>query len=156
MWLQRFRIANKTLSPVELLVLASMSDSFTSASNLIDQLKTGKMHWIPKRGTIYPVLHRLANANLLERTGSKGMEFKRSEIGTNALLSISQEMVHQVEATTNYLVQIANSLISVDSEEATNFLSSLRKKIKEMLAKVTELEHIAKDESDEWTEISVD
>jgi DNA-binding PadR family transcriptional regulator len=157
MWLQNFRFADKALSPVELLVLSNINEDTISAPGLIDRLRE-KMHesWEPERGTIYPVLHRLASMNLLERTDPKKLSFRRSNHGTSFLTSLQPETFKtQIEATTTYFQSIAEQLIEVNPPLALVILGEFQDTLLMVAQKLKKLEEKANEEETEWHNIPV-
>lgn len=158
MWLQNFRFENKALSPVELLVLTIVKDDTVNASTIINQLKEDMQNiWKPERGTIYPVLHRLVNMNLLERTDPHKLEFKRSDFGRNFLTSLPpRAFKSQMEATVMYLTTLSDQIIDINPQLALTILEDFKKELQNTIERVSKLELKAKKENETWFDISVD
>jgi len=158
MWLQNFRLENKSLSAVELLVLSSVNEKPVKASSIINQLreKMGNV-WEPERGTIYPVLHRLAAMNLLERTNPQKLEFRRSDFGRNFLTSLpASAFQSQMEATITYLTSLSDQFIEINPQLALTMLGDFKQKLREMIEHINNLENKARAEDEDWYDIPID
>ncbi|MDH5401752.1 MAG: PadR family transcriptional regulator [Candidatus Heimdallarchaeota archaeon] len=158
MWLQNFKIQDKSLSPVELLVLTALSEEYTEASDILKHLDQQIDGWYPERGTIYPILHRLTSKKLLEKQEGSKLGFKRSNYGTSFLSSITDTFIIQIIATKQYFEMIADGFIKADPIQAIDFLKDFKSQVEKLSYNLSDLIIKAEEtkSKDNWHNISID
>lgn len=114
MWLKAFESDGKILSESEFWILSLVRDDFESPNAIMDRLTDSTQEWTPKPGTVYPILHRLTEAHLLDRIEDGSLSFKRSEVGKLFLSSISKPLRTQLKETLNYYNNILGNLADFD------------------------------------------
>ncbi|RMG30999.1 MAG: PadR family transcriptional regulator [Methanobacteriota archaeon] len=160
MWIGLLKINDKPISSVELIVLVTLSDTeFTPISTLMEQLKESTSHWVPERGTIYPVLHRLEKTGLIEKSKIKGkMAVRRTTKGTSFLRARFPEIGLQLEAVTKYFETIAESSLEIDPIKAKDLLEIAEKAAEKLTLRLRKLKEDADRliEEEGWREIKVE
>jgi len=114
MWLKAFQSDDKLLSESEFWILTVVPDSYVSPSEIMDRLYRQTRDWTPKPGTIYPILHRLSDVELLDKSEDDGLSFRRSGKARIFLSSIAKPLRVQVLETCNYYTQILHNLAELD------------------------------------------
>lgn len=158
-WLKTISYNNRPLSQVELLTLLSVPDDFVSAPTIIDTLeeKMGN-YYIPERGTIYPILHRLSADRLIQKDEGRRMRFRLTEHGALFISSIAESIDLQFQATVQFYLNIAEKLVDNDAFVSINFLESAKHTISNFNNVIENLLGKAKDrDKDEgWVNIPID
>lgn len=126
MWINSIQHREKSLSPVELLVLTTISTEFIKAKDLLAKLDSETEYWTPDKGSIYPVLYRLSSRGLLISSDKEKMAFKQSLSGTNFLSSSLNSVLMLYEATLVYFASIAESIVQSDPIGSKGFLKKLK------------------------------
>jgi len=115
MWLKAFQSKGKLLSETEFWVLTLVDNQFEQPSEIMERLMLQTNEWTPKPGTVYPILHRLAEANLLDKTEEDSLQFRRSKQGDVFLSSIAKPLRVQVVESCNFYYQILQNLSTIDT-----------------------------------------
>ncbi len=160
MWIGLLRHGGKTVSPVELIALLTVDDTdFTSSTDILANLDQSTAHWKPERGTVYPVLHRLAEKGLLIKGELDGkLAFKRSEKGTSFLRARFPEIAMQLEAITKYFETVAEHVISIDPIKSIEFLDMAEKASAALAERISQLKKRAGELVKEqgWREVQLE
>lgn len=160
MWIGLLKINDKPISPVELIVLVTLSDvELMPITALMKQLEESTTHWVPERGTIYPVLHRLEKTGLIEKGKIQGkMAVRRTSKGTSFLRARFPEIGLQLKAVTKYFETVAESTLEIDPIKAKELLETaeqaankLTERLKQLMKKADRLI-----EEEGWKEIKVE
>jgi len=163
MWLKAFKVNEKSLSDLELVVLSTLpSEEFLAATDLMDHLDQEFPYWNPERGSIYPLLHRLTAQNLLVKDDHQGkkLRFKRSQDATNFLSKMitSDELLAQFNTTSKYLESLSAALIEINPFATAEFLKKFSERVEQMMIRINDLTQRAesKIKEDGWTEVDVE
>ncbi len=114
MWLKAFEHDGKLLSESEFWILTTVEGDFESPNTIMDRLIESTLEWTPKAGTVYPILHRLAEAKLLEKMEDGGLHFRRSHQGDLFLSSVTKPLRAQLRETLNYYQNVLRNLASLE------------------------------------------
>lgn len=159
MWLNNLRITDKkSMSSSEILVLANtVSDDFLEGQEILNNINNQIPLWGPTAGTIYPILHRLVDLQLLDRHPQDKMLFKISDKGSMFLVSTIRAFQDNYESTSAFFASILNGFIKVDPIQSIELLQKFQEKAKLFTKKMNTLELQAKQNADEnnWTDVSV-
>ena len=96
------------MSPVELMVLASVPEEFVNANEIVLKLVNSTNEWRPTAGTLYPVLHRLERVGFLEKTKGRHINFRRTPKGSFFMGSILNPLILQIQDLSAYFYSIHN------------------------------------------------
>ena len=102
----------KVFSETELLILATVpNDHFSQSTEIIDDLRRKTLEWIPKSGTVYPILNRFAELGLLQKDDSSRSSYQRSDAGDAVLSSILKPLKVQIAESFNYYGTILEMIV---------------------------------------------
>lgn len=151
MWLNAFEFDDKIMSPTELLILTTVPDSYINTKDIVIRLADRVREWNPAPGTVYPILHRLEENNLLEKTRGKRINFRRTEKARVFLSSILKPLRTQIKETNTYYLAIIQSIINVVPTPIgiEDFIEGIQHTTKQFLIDLNELLEIAKKMEDE-------
>ena len=113
MWLNAFQKGEKSLSPIELLILAMVPEDFSSPKLITEILVEKTQEWIPTSGTVYPILHRLEGRGLLEKTGKSRLQFRKSAGGKIFLSTLLKPLQAQTRESNQFYLTIIKSILEV-------------------------------------------
>lgn len=159
MWLNNIRISEKkALSPVEFLVLANcISEDYQSAPNILHKINNQIDHWQGTPGTIYPILHRLKDLELMDQDKESKLSFKTSKNGTHFFVSTIRAFEDHYDSNRSFFVSIIRSFMRVDPILSKKILDKFKEKSLRFLEIINELDdeadRIKKEEN--WSEVDV-
>ena len=156
MWINIIRDKDKPLSAVELLVLTSVPEIPTKATDVMDQMNKKSIHWIAEKGSVYPILHRLTERGLLNIQDK--MIFSRSAMGSSLLLSSFNEIMIQFESVISYFQNISENLVETDPLKSRSLLEKLSKSSSRLISDIDKL-IIKSDEvvkRDNWKQLTIE
>jgi DNA-binding PadR family transcriptional regulator len=158
MWLNAFSQKQKVLSPIELLVLATVTKESLSPKEISERLLDSTSEWRPASGTIYPILHRLAERGLLDKSKGKRINFRRSQIGNTFLTSILKPLKVQMEESNQFYLAIVNSILKVQPLPIglQDFLDEIEVSVAKYLQNIQTIKSEAKNIPDDSYEVPVD
>ena len=110
MWINAFAVDNKVLSPIELLVLATVPEAKATPKDISDRLINSTEVWNPAAGTLYPILDRLNESGLLVKTKDKHLQFARSDKGSAYLTTILKPLFVQIRESQQYYLHLIKSI----------------------------------------------
>ncbi|MFV2016414.1 MAG: PadR family transcriptional regulator, partial [Candidatus Heimdallarchaeota archaeon] len=145
----------KSLTPLELLVLAVIeSNESSTPSQVIHRITSAFSNYQPQRGTIYPILHRLAKDEFLEHTEVGKKTFARTKLGSHALLLSIETLLDSFQHTIEYFKIISDSTVSEDPEGAKDIIKTVQGSILQLHGDLQKLSNdISKKVEDEWYDV---
>ncbi len=157
MWTYSKLPNEKAISNIEMLTLILTPHEFTKASNILKIIDNNMgAHYIAAKGTIYPILHRLVDREFLEMSVKQRSKlFRRTQIGDNFIISISNTLINQLKSNHRYFEIIIKEIIEIDSSDANDLLDDFIIEIDNFREKTDKLKKLAEDQEDEWSDIPV-
>ena len=151
MWIQKIAIGeDKSITPVELLVLSVIdSKESVTPSEIIHRIDVAMGSYHPRRGTIYPILKRLSEENLIESNVSGKKNFRRTKLGTMGLSLSIETLVHSIRHTVSYFKIITESTMSDDPTGSKDIISTLRHSFQQILSDLESFESEISNKIDE-------
>ncbi|OLS29249.1 MAG: hypothetical protein HeimC2_00960 [Candidatus Heimdallarchaeota archaeon LC_2] len=156
MWIQKIAIGDdKSITPVELLVLSVIdSKESITPSEIIHKIDEAMGSYHPRRGTIYPILKRLSDENLIESNESGKKIFIRTKLGTMGLSLSIETLLNSIRHTVSYFKLITESTISDDPTGAKDIISTLKQSFQEIQSELDNFEsQISNKIDEEWHDI---
>ncbi|MCY3414970.1 MAG: helix-turn-helix transcriptional regulator [Candidatus Heimdallarchaeota archaeon] len=159
MW-TKFSLPNddRPLSPVEMLTLVLVpEDVFLPAPELIKRINDEMgTHYTGKRGTIYPILHRLRDRQLVELDTSSKLEAKRTTAGSDYLTMIASDLRNYLRSNFRYTEIIIEELVELDPHLSIDLLDNLFLDVDLFKEDLEGFKKKAVDlDKDEWTDIPI-
>jgi DNA-binding PadR family transcriptional regulator len=158
MWLKAFQTEEgKLLSESELWILTLVGDNFESPAMIMDRLLERTREWTPKPGTVYPILHRLTDAKLLDKIEDGGLSFKRSNTGRLFLSSITKPLRAQLSETLNFYQDILRNLANLEDLPARydQFLVRLAKRMAKIAKRLSQLGKEVREKADKAHDVPI-
>ena len=158
MWLNAFSKDNKVLSPIELLVLATVQKESLSAKQISKMLLDSTSEWRPAAGTVYPILHRLTERGFLYRSKGDRINFRRSHMGNTFLTSILKPLKVQIEESNQFYVAILKSILKAQPTPIGlhEFIDDIEEIVKQYLQSIQEIKIEASKVSDDSYDVPID
>ena len=158
MWLNAFSKDKKVLSPIELLVLATVPKESLSPKQISERLLDSTSEWQPASGTIYPILHRLTDRGFLDRSKGNRINFRRSQMGNTFLTSILKPLRVQIEESNQFYIAILISILKVQPTPIGlhEFMDEIEDTTKNYLQKVQEIKNESLKVSDTSFDVPID
>ncbi|MHA2100134.1 MAG: PadR family transcriptional regulator [Candidatus Kariarchaeaceae archaeon] len=158
MWLNAFSKNQKVLSPIELLVLATVPRESLSAKQISEKLLDSTSEWRPASGTVYPILHRLSERGFLDKSKGNRINFRRSQMGNTFLTSILKPLKVQMEESNRFYLAILNSILKVQPTPIGlhEFLDDIEDSTTKYLQNVQSIKSEAQNVSDDSYEVPID
>lgn len=158
MWLNAFAKDSKVLSPIELLVLATVQKENLSAKEISEKLINSTSEWRPASGTIYPILHRLSDRGFLYRSKGNRINFRRTHMGNTFLTSILKPLKVQIEESNRFYLAILHSILKVQPTPIGlhEFMDDIEDIAKQYFHGIQEIKNEASKVSDDSFDVPVD
>lgn len=158
MWLNAFSKDSKVLSPIELLVLATVQKESLSAKQISQRLLNSTSEWQPASGTIYPILHRLTDRGFLDRSKGNRINFRRSHMGNTFLTSILKPLKAQIEESNRFYLAILNSILRVQPVPIGlhEFMDEMENTAEQYLQSIHEIKSEASKVKDQSFDVPID
>ena len=147
MWLNAFYEGGKPISPVELLVLATVPSEPESPKSIINRLGESELEWFPAAGTLYPILHRLVKRGLLQKIGSTRFKFGKTKSGNIFLSSNLRALRSQIKESLSYNLVLLESILKLDPSpiDLKLFLSEIEGYVSKFVAQFNTLKQESED-----------